>query len=82
MDSWKVERPDYFLFNETSGCFIVEVRNEKIAKKLFKNIPYLILGKTKKEKLITVKNKNKNLFGAGLDELKKACQEPMKKIFN
>jgi len=74
--------PDYFLFNETAGCFIVELKNEKIAQKLFKNIPYLILGKTQKEKIINVKHKNKVLFNVKIDELKRAWLKPMKKIFN
>ena len=75
-------RLDYFLFNETAGCFIVELENEIGAKKLFRGVPYVILGQTQKENLITVKNKNKILFSAKLDELKKAWQKPMKKIFN
>jgi len=74
-------RPDYFLFNETAGCFIVEIKNKKIASNLFKNVPCLILGQTIRENLITVKNKNKNLFSAKLDVLKRFWQKPMKKIF-
>ena len=75
-------RPDYFLFNETAGCFIIELENKKIAKKIFKNIPYVILGKTKEEKMITVSKNNKKLFHADLADLKKSWQTPMKKIFN
>ncbi|EKD65581.1 MAG: hypothetical protein ACD_50C00045G0004 [uncultured bacterium] len=75
-------RADYILFNETAGCFIVEVQNEKIAKKIFKDIPYFILGKTKKEKNITVKKKNETLFRENLEILKKVWQKPMKEIFN
>ena len=74
-------RPDYILFNETSGCFIVEVENEKIAKSIFKNIPYQILGKTQKEKTIIVQQKNKKLFEEEVGTLKKIWQEPMRKIF-
>ena len=76
-----VKRPDYFLFNETAGCFIAELENKKLAKRLFKNIPYVILGKTQKEKIITVSKNKKKLFSANLEDLKKAWQEPMKKIF-
>ena len=47
-------RLDFFLFNETAGCFIVELENEKLAEKLFKNIPFTILGVTQKEKKIDV----------------------------
>ena len=81
MDSSKAERPDYILFNETSGCFIVEVENEKIAEKIFKNIPYQILGKTQKEKIITIKQEDKTLFKEEVEILKKTWQEPMKKMF-
>ncbi|MDO8583507.1 MAG: AIR synthase-related protein [bacterium] len=79
--AWNL-RPDYFLFNETAGCFIVELENEKIAKKLFKNIPYKILGKTQKQKTITVSSKKKGLFQADLEDLKKSWIKPMEKIFN
>ncbi|MBI2027988.1 MAG: phosphoribosylformylglycinamidine synthase subunit PurL [Candidatus Levybacteria bacterium] len=75
-------RSDYFLFNETAGCFIVEVENEKVAKKIFKNIPYFIVGKTEKEKNITVKQKDKTLFKERVEELRKVWQEPMTQIFS
>src|SRR3990170_50333 len=37
------------VFAETAGCFIVELEDEISAEKLFKGIPYKILGKTIKE---------------------------------
>lgn len=75
-------RPDYFLFNETAGCFVIELENKKTAKELFKDVPYLILGQTQKEKLLTFSNKNEILFSAKLDDLKKDWQKLMKKIFD
>ncbi len=66
------------LFNETAGMFVVEVENEKIAKALFKNVPYKILGKTQKEKQINVEK----LFKADIEELKQAWQEPMRRLFS
>ena len=74
-------RSDYILFNETAGCFIVELEKKEIAKKLFKNISYLILGKTQEEKRLTVSKSNQELFDADLEDLKKSWQEPMKRIF-
>ena len=74
-------RPDYFLFNETAGCFIVEVKNQKTAKQLFRGIPHIILGSTIKEKEIRVNQRSKQLFTADLYSLKKSWQEPMKRIF-
>ncbi|MFH1832837.1 MAG: phosphoribosylformylglycinamidine synthase subunit PurL [Candidatus Levyibacteriota bacterium] len=73
----KKEGADNFLFNETAGCFVVEVENETIAKKLFKNIPFVALGKTQKKNEIEVKN----LFKVGIDNLKKSWQKPIKEIF-
>ncbi len=74
-------RPDFFLFNETAGCFIVEVKNETTAKKLFGNIPFSIIGKTKKEKTIDIYQEKTILFSAEIDTLKTAWQKPMKEIF-
>ncbi len=70
-------RGDQILFNETAGCFIVEVENKKVAERLFKNIPYHILGETKVDQKIEVKN----LFKADVNDLKKAWQEPMRRCF-
>ncbi len=68
---------DETIFNETAGCFIVEVENEGIAEKLFKDVPYKIIGGTKTEKEIEIKN----IFKANVDDLKKSWQEPMKEMF-
>ncbi len=74
------ERLDYFLFNETAGVFLVEVENEKIAKKIFKGIKFITLGKTQKEKKININFENKKI-SADLYDLKKAWQKPMKEMF-
>lgn len=66
------------LFNETAGCFIIEVENEGIAEKLFKDIPYKILGETKEVKQLEVKN----TFKVEVGDLKRAWQEPMKEMFS
>ncbi|MDO8573557.1 MAG: AIR synthase-related protein [Candidatus Daviesbacteria bacterium] len=65
------------LFNETAGCFIIEMADEKIAENLFKNIPYQILGRTQEKQTINVKG----LFSADVSDLKKSWQEPMRKVF-
>lgn len=67
-----------FLFNETAGNFIIEVENEKMAKQLFKSVPYKIIGKTQKEKTINVDK----LFKADIEKLKTAWQEPMRRLFS
>lgn len=75
-------RSDYILFNETAGAFLVEVENEKTARKLFKNVPYFILGKTIANNHISVNQGSKNLCQASLLKLKQSWQKPMKEIFH
>ena len=74
-------RPDYFLFSETAGTFLAEVANEETAQKIFKNIPFQILGKTEEKPVIAVRNNNKILFNIDVNLLKKSWQNPMKKLF-
>ena len=82
MDSSEVKkRPDYFLFNETAGCFVVEVETEQVAKRIFQEVPFLILGKTIRQPTITVQHNKKHLFSVGVEPLKRAWQEPMRRIF-
>lgn len=77
-----VQRPDMFLFNETAGTFIVEVQNEETARKLFRDLPYIALGKTTQEKQINVKVGGNELFVVPTDELKQAWQEPLRRVFH
>jgi len=65
------------LFLETAGCFIVEVEDEKIVKKLFQGLPFQILGKTTREEKITVDG----LFSADIHRLQKIWTRPMKGIY-
>ncbi len=71
-------RGDQFLFNETAGCFIIDVENEKTAKELLKNVPFRILGKIQKKQEIEVQD----LFKADANDLKKVWQEPMRRVFS
>ena len=77
----KSTRPDFTLFNETAGTFIVEIENEQTAKKAFRKVPFKIIGKTQKEKVIRVSSKSK-LFSTDLCDLKNAWQSPMQKMFS
>jgi phosphoribosylformylglycinamidine synthase II len=77
----KNDRIDYVLFNETAGSFVVEVENEKVARQVFKNIPFAIIGKTRTEQIITVQNNKQTLFSANLEALKKSWQKPMRNMF-
>jgi phosphoribosylformylglycinamidine synthase subunit PurSL len=82
LDEKFADHPDRLLFNETAGTFIVEVENDKIAKKLFKGVPITKIGETSKDKSINVRVGRKTLFSVQTDELKQAWQGPIKKIFN
>jgi phosphoribosylformylglycinamidine synthase subunit PurSL len=73
--------PENFLFNETAGTFIVEVKDEKAFKMAFKNLPIKKLGKTIKQKNINLKYNFKKLFSLEVDELKNAWQAPIRRIF-
>lgn len=65
------------LLLETAGCFVVELDYDSIAKKLFKGVPYKILGKTQRDEIIVVDQ----LFSVEVAKLQKAWQAPMKEIF-
>lgn len=75
-------QPDFALFNETAGAFLVEVENEKIAKELFRDVPFFILGKTQKEPEIKALKNKKQLFSVGVEPLKEVWKKPMQEIFS
>ncbi len=65
-------RYDILLFSESNSRFLVEVeeKNLKAVEKLLKDIPHYKIGKTKGTSLV-VKNKNKTLINAKVDEILK-----------
>lgn len=73
---------DKFLFNETAGCFVVEVESDEVAHELFGNVPYQKLGQTTANRAIEVHEQNGVVFSVATDELKGAWQAPMKGIFH
>lgn len=75
-------RSDFILFNETSGCFLVEVENEKVARKLFAKVPHYILGQTSADSNIRVNLGSKNLCNLSVSRLKESWQKPMREIFH
>lgn len=75
-------RPDFILFNETPGTFLIEVENEKLARKLFSGIPHSIIGKTIKEKSISIHQHDKIIGRSSIDALKKSWKTPMQNIFH
>jgi phosphoribosylformylglycinamidine synthase len=73
---------DEFLFNETAGCFVVEVGDDETARALFGDVPHRRLGTTIDDKQLQVRRQGEQLFSVGTDELKEAWQAPMKEIFH
>lgn len=74
-------RPDYFLFNETAGCFLVEVENPETARELFASVPYLVLGCSREDKTITVSRGADRLFAVSTGDLFDAWRKPMREVF-
>lgn len=81
------EGMDTFLFNETAGCFVIEVEDETVINELFPNVPRMRLGNTTIERNLEVNQKsqgqgNKKIFKVSTDELRTAWQAPMKEVFH
>lgn len=74
-------RADYFLFNETAGCFLVEIDDTARVDELFSDVPYLVLGRTINKTSITFTQQQNKIFEVPTDELFKAWQKPMKEVF-
>lgn len=81
LSKFKKIRTDFMLFNETAGTFIVEVENEKAAKRIFSNVPHVILGKTIKEAELVITKGGKEILTSSISSLKRAWQKPMKEYF-
>jgi phosphoribosylformylglycinamidine synthase len=77
----EAQRPDYFLFNETAGCFMVEMDNSCDPAQVFGDVPHLVLGRTTKDKLITVYRGQNTLFTVSTHKLFNAWQKPMQEVF-
>ncbi|MGC7847139.1 phosphoribosylformylglycinamidine synthase subunit PurL [Desulforudis sp. 1088] len=74
------QRPDYFLFNETAGCFIVELAPETAPGDLFGDVPWRVIGSTTADRRVSV-SLGEQRFAVLVDELKEAWQRPMKEVF-
>lgn len=78
-----------FLFNETAGCFVIEVPSSTniYLQEALKSVEITPLGKTTTEKTISAAHYSdalgdRTLFSVSTDELKAAWQAPMKGIFH
>jgi phosphoribosylformylglycinamidine synthase len=74
-------RPDFFLFNETAGCFVVEMVAGRNPASVFAEVPYQVLGETVPERAVSACAGGERLFEIPLDFLKKRWQQPLKEVF-
>ncbi|RDV81305.1 phosphoribosylformylglycinamidine synthase subunit PurL [Ammonifex thiophilus] len=74
-------RPDFFLFNETAGCFVLELKPGASPEELFAGVPFLVLGRTLGRPVIKARWGDKLLFSVNLDVLRAAYQAPLKEVF-
>lgn len=65
------------LFNETAGCFVVEVADQAAAETLFADVPHQVIGATKITKKLTVHGHQ----SLDVNELLEAWQRPMQEVF-
>jgi phosphoribosylformylglycinamidine synthase len=73
-------RPDFFLFNETPGCFVLELSPGAGPGDLFGDTAFLVVGQTAPEPVVSV-NHGAALFTASLDRLQTAYTQPLKEVF-
>ncbi len=76
------ERPDFALFNETAGCFLVEVTQDVLDENIFVNMPHVVLGHTTLEKTISVIHDHQQICFMETQRLLKSWQQPLKKVFH
>ncbi|HAG08172.1 MAG TPA: phosphoribosylformylglycinamidine synthase, partial [Desulfotomaculum sp.] len=75
------EKAENFLFNETAGCFLIELDQKINPSSLFDGIPHKVIGYTAGQREITACKQKKLLFALPLAPLKEAWQRPMKEVF-
>lgn len=77
-----MQDPETFLFNETAGCFVLEIDDRVDPYNLFKRIPVQRVGYTTEDERIVVRHNWQTDFDVSNDELKAAWQAPMKEVFH
>src|SRR5207244_277856 len=74
--------PYKLLFNETAGCFVLEVDEMNLKQLLNKNQPIKIAGKTSRQQKIIIQNNDQVLLDTDIELLRNYWQQPFKKVFN
>lgn len=74
---------EHFLFNETAGCFVVEVESKAQAHELFGKVDYQVIGTTHETALLSVASdaSQKIIFTTDVEALKNAWQRPTRELF-
>jgi phosphoribosylformylglycinamidine synthase len=78
-------RDDFLLFSESQSRFVVSIRKEDLEafSRLFRSIPFGVLGKTKKDKRFQVKGlQGKTIIDLPVGKLLEAWQTPFKEHFS
>lgn len=73
--------PEQFLFNETAGCFVVELSADADPRRLFPDVPCREIGRATRSELFNAFYNRRQLFSVPLKDLKKSWQGPMKGVF-
>lgn len=82
LDALGIDRPDFLLFNETAGCFLIEIAAEQFDTGLFFDIPHVVVGRTMRESVITIQHNSNTLCQLSINELRSAWQRPIGEIFS
>lgn len=70
------------LFNETAGCFVIEVDSPQEAAELFGNVPHRVIGRTTGYgNDFVIRNNGAFLTSVPVDELKAAWKQPMQEMY-
>lgn len=69
------------LFNESAGCFVIEVPGGTDVDELLDGLPHQVLGRTKAARDLTVNYSTGTFFSESLDELKRVWKAPNQEIF-
>ncbi|MFA4885344.1 MAG: phosphoribosylformylglycinamidine synthase subunit PurL [Desulfotomaculaceae bacterium] len=75
------EQADHFFFNETAGCFLVELPPGSDPGLIFGQVPCVKIGETTSAREISADQSGDVLFTLSIDDLKQAWQRPMKEVF-
>lgn len=76
------ENPANFLFNETAGCFVIEVKDVDRAEEAFQGVPHRMIGFTVEEEKLDVRvNRWQSLFNLDMNALKKVWQAPVQEMY-